>query len=70
MMLHAEAARLQLAAVDGSSASWMAAESRLRAENVRDPIALLRTLMPGRSASRRVRLAQSERPLAERAEAD
>jgi hypothetical protein len=47
MALHAAGARLQLAAVDGSAASWTEAERRLRAEDVRDPIALLRTLVPG-----------------------
>ena len=46
MALHADAARLQLAAVDGSAASWQAAEDRMRAENVREPVALVRTLVP------------------------
>jgi len=46
MALHADAARLQLAAIEGSAASWKAAEDRMRAEDVRDPVALLRTLVP------------------------
>jgi hypothetical protein len=46
MALHADAVRLQLAAVDGNAVSWKAAEDRLRAEDVRDPGALLRTLLP------------------------
>jgi hypothetical protein len=47
MALHREGARLQLAALDGSAASWAEAEARLRAEEVRKPLALLRTLVPG-----------------------
>jgi hypothetical protein len=47
MMLYAAGSRLQLAAVEGDATSWAAAESQLRAEDVRDPVALVRTLAPG-----------------------
>jgi eukaryotic-like serine/threonine-protein kinase len=46
MALHADAARLQLAVVDGSASAWKAAEDRLRAEDIRNPVSLLRTLVP------------------------
>jgi eukaryotic-like serine/threonine-protein kinase len=47
MALHREGARLQLAALDGSAPSRAEAEARFRDEEVRNPLALLRTLMPG-----------------------
>jgi hypothetical protein len=47
MALHREGARLQLAALDGSAPSRAEAEARFRDEEVRNPLALLRTLVPG-----------------------
>ena len=46
MALHADAARLQVAAVDADSTAWNTIELRLRAQDIRNPAALLRTLVP------------------------
>src|SRR5262249_8852637 len=52
MALHAAGSRLQVAAVEGDATAWAAAENRLRAEDVRDPVARLRTARAAAAGAR------------------